>query len=36
MSFQRAGIGRDEQVRDVACGTGNVAIRAAQTGEGSV
>ena len=29
---QRVGIGEDEQVLDVACGTGNVAIRAAQAG----
>ena len=29
---QRVGIGRHERVLDVACGTGNVAIRAAQAG----
>ena len=29
---QRVGIGKHEQVLDVACGTGNVAIRAAQAG----
>jgi SAM-dependent methyltransferase len=29
---QRVGIGTDEQVLDVACGSGNVAIRAAQAG----
>src|SRR6185503_10601427 len=29
---QRVGIGRNERVLDVACGTGNAAIRAAQAG----
>ena len=29
---RRIGVGRDEDVLDVACGTGNVAIRAAQAG----
>jgi SAM-dependent methyltransferase len=29
---QRVGIGKNEQVLDVACGTGNAAIRAAQAG----
>jgi ubiquinone/menaquinone biosynthesis C-methylase UbiE len=29
---QRVGIGKNERVLDVACGTGTVAIRAAQAG----
>ena len=29
---QRVGIGKHERVLDVACGTGNAAIRAAQAG----
>jgi ubiquinone/menaquinone biosynthesis C-methylase UbiE len=29
---QRVGVGPDEDVLDVACGTGNAAIRAAQAG----
>jgi ubiquinone/menaquinone biosynthesis C-methylase UbiE len=29
---RRVGVGRDEDVLDVACGTGNAAIRAAQAG----
>src|SRR5215212_6840043 len=29
---QRVGVGRDEDVLDVACGTGNAALRAAQAG----
>ncbi|MDP9221172.1 MAG: methyltransferase domain-containing protein [Actinomycetota bacterium] len=29
---RRVGVGRDERVLDVACGSGNVAIRAAQAG----
>jgi ubiquinone/menaquinone biosynthesis C-methylase UbiE len=29
---QRVGVGRDEDVLDVACGTGNAAIRAAEAG----
>ena len=29
---RRVGIGRDEDVLDIACGTGNAALRAAQAG----